>query len=66
MAKSPAKLSLPESTLKICSRKINLKLFQRHLHCLPGKCRPAVSRKNDILLFFGVINVLNVDKENMH
>lgn len=29
-------------------------------------CRGHVGPENVILLFFGVINVLNVDKKNMH
>lgn len=29
-------------------------------------CRGHVGPENVTLLFFGVINVLNVDKENMH
>lgn len=29
-------------------------------------CWGHVGQENVILLFFGVINVLNVDKENMH
>lgn len=50
---------------KICPHKINL-IISKTAALFAGDILAYLYPENDILLFSGVINVLNVDKENMH
>ena len=51
--------------VKMCPHKINL-IISKTAALFARDIQAYLYPENDILLFSGVINVLNIDKENMH